>query len=241
MPKDRPLSNLKRALGDFPAIISDNIRKQGRVTALEIGCGYGLPIIQLQQIFGHSITIYGINLNLQHCQRRKAVISGIKNRELSFITAASVLWGINEPNYLCADAGISLPFSSETFDFIYSRMALGFVKDKAQCIEEIFRVLRPGGSCRCDLSLIRWDDHPYPWNILFKVYCGNENQPFEVLIDRYFPHLQLKSTPKGKVYFEIQKKAEGRLNLGLEMISAIDLSSKQSDLIFYQSQYRLRK
>jgi SAM-dependent methyltransferase len=169
MSKSRDLSDLKRKLGDFPAIISDIIKEQGRATVLEIGCGYGLPNIQLEQMFGQSVSIYGINLNYLHCQYRMAAIVGLIRNELDFPKAINIFRGVGKPNYLCTDAGLSLPFPSGLFDFIYSRVALGFVKDKVRCIEEIYRVLRPGRSCRADLSIFRYYAHPHLWRSLFQV------------------------------------------------------------------------
>jgi len=46
--------------------------------------------------------------------------------------------------YACAD-GEHLPFADSTFDYVYSFGVMHHAPDTQRCIDEAFRVLRPGG------------------------------------------------------------------------------------------------
>jgi arsenite methyltransferase len=102
------------------------IDKNKRV--LDLACGKGLTSIYLAKKYG--------------CQ-----VVGIDIREKS----------IEEANYLSKKKGVShlvsfkvadaskLPFSNNEFDIIFSQAILGLVKNRTRVIEEIVRVLKPGG------------------------------------------------------------------------------------------------
>ena len=55
--------------------------------------------------------------------------------------------------------GASLPFPEESLDAVFANMYLHHATDPLAAIQEMMRVLRPGGR----LVITDMDAHPYPW------------------------------------------------------------------------------
>ena len=95
--------------------------------ALDAGCGSGRYTLALQQL-GFS-TVYGIDFspdNIDYAEKMKAG----KNLDNVFFFKADVL---------------SIPFAEEYFDFVMSHGVLHHTPSMEQGLEEINRVLKPGG------------------------------------------------------------------------------------------------
>lgn len=105
-------------IADFPALKDKKV--------LEIGCGVGIDGLEFVKA-GADYT--GIDASGQSVALAK------KYFELS---------GYDSRNLILADAE-NLPFPNETFDFIYSWGVLHHTPDTQRAIEEIYRVLKPGG------------------------------------------------------------------------------------------------
>lgn len=101
----------------------------------DIGCGVGGPLINIAKTTGASIT--GINLNahqLARCERaaRRAELRGT----CSFLLA----------DYM------DVPLADGCFDAAYSFEAICHAPDKDLCLEELWRLLKPGGR----IALTEW-------------------------------------------------------------------------------------
>lgn len=92
-------------------------RIQGRV--LENGCGVG---IYLSRLAGQSSLPVGLEYDFQRAQEAHQVSAQVINA-----------------------AGEMLPLPSSAFDFILSHEVLEHVQDDRACVEEMVRILRPGG------------------------------------------------------------------------------------------------
>jgi len=86
---------------------------------LENGCGVGIYLSRLAQ---HSPKAIGLEYDLPRAQGAHQVAAHVINA-----------------------AGERLPLPSSSFDFILSHEVLEHVQDDRACIEEMVRVLRPGG------------------------------------------------------------------------------------------------
>jgi SAM-dependent methyltransferase len=142
-------------------------RIQGKV--LENGCGVGMYV---EHMLPHGGQIIGL--------------------EYDFERAAEA--GNHSPNILNA-AGETLPLPSGTFDLILSHEVLEHVRDDAQAVREMVRVLRPGG--RIALFVPNrgypFETHGIYWR--GKYYFGNK--PFV----NYLPHAwRDRLAPHVKVY-----------------------------------------
>ena len=92
---------------------------------LEVGCGVGLDSMRMAQ---HGLHVTGVDLTVvgPATAQRRAVARGVA------------------VDYSSADAE-HLPFPDSTFDYVYSFGVMHHAPDTQKCIDEAFRVLRPGG------------------------------------------------------------------------------------------------
>lgn len=98
-------------------LIAAGLRIQGRV--LENGCGIGMYV---QRLSAHGGQVIGLEYDLGRAQQARQVSSSITNA-----------------------AGEALPYENESFDLILSHEVLEHVQDDRQAVQEMVRVLRPGG------------------------------------------------------------------------------------------------
>ena len=97
-------------------------------TALDIGCGPGRMTVMLAEMTKLDVTGLDIEPEVVEIARRHATEAGLSDRL----------------HFVAADAH-SLPFADESFDLVISRGTLPFLRDQAQAVGEVHRVLRPGG------------------------------------------------------------------------------------------------
>ena len=122
---------------------------------LEVGCGQGNFLLDLLSLFPH-LKLAGLNKDLTH---------GIKNQtEIKNRAIQRGLKTKNLPKIYFGDA-TKLPFASATFDLVISQVTFLHIKNKAQAIEEIYRVLKIGGTALVSLgsySIRRKRGHAMP-------------------------------------------------------------------------------
>ena len=108
-----------KAIADFPALKGKKV--------LEVGCGIGIDGLEFVRAGAH--------------------YAGIDSSEKSLALAKKYfeLSGCDSRNLILADAE-ALPFPDEAFNFIYSWGVLHHTPDIEKAINEIHRVLKPGGA-----------------------------------------------------------------------------------------------
>lgn len=119
--KTRNLDTLKKQIGDVESFIRHRLIVQNRVTVLEVGCGLGVALSELADIFPQ-VSFYGINIKHYNGQ-------------------------IERPNitYLYGDAGQKIALGDDTVDFAFSQQTIQFIPNKIGCIMEVFRTLKHKG------------------------------------------------------------------------------------------------
>ncbi len=112
----------------FGMKLLSGIRIKKNMNVLDIGSGFGFPLIELAQRIGESGRVYGIDPWKPAVERCRMKIDklGLKN--------ASVIEG-------CAE---KLPFEKEFFDLIVSNNGLNNVKDAVAVLRECRRTSRRG-------------------------------------------------------------------------------------------------
>lgn len=98
---------------------------QPGASVLEVGCGIGLDSARMAQ---HGLVVTAVDLTVVG-----AATANARAKENGF-----------NAEYLSADAE-HLPFPDATFDYVYSFGVMHHAPDTERCVEEAFRVLKPGG------------------------------------------------------------------------------------------------
>ncbi len=95
-------------------------------SVLEVGCGIGLDSFRMAQA-GLDVTavdLTGVGVATAHQRFARTASAG---------------------RFAVADAG-DLPFRGDAFDYVYSFGVLHHAADTRRCVDEVHRVLRPGGA-----------------------------------------------------------------------------------------------
>ncbi len=95
---------------------------------LDLGCGTGAAVIEMKKMFGRNAEIVGLDVVQMQVDVAKL---RVKEQGLH----AEMYWY----------EGKQFPFSDNTFDAIYTSDVLGHVENVPYWLDEIHRVLRPGG------------------------------------------------------------------------------------------------
>lgn len=108
---------------------------------LDMGSGWGDFLYQLN---ANRVNAYGVEPSpeLGYLSRKRFLLNNMENKVIRAI-------------------GENLPFKENTFDFVFSHSVLEHVADPERCLEEMIRVLKPGGVCRLVVMnyLSFWDAH----------------------------------------------------------------------------------
>jgi arsenite methyltransferase len=112
----------------FGLRLLDAVELRSHVNALDIGCGFGFPLIEIAQRLGTSSKIFGIDPWARAIERAHLKINkyGIENVE--------VIKGVAE----------RLPFADNSFDLIVSNNGINNVQDIVQTLSECYRTARLG-------------------------------------------------------------------------------------------------
>jgi ubiquinone/menaquinone biosynthesis C-methylase UbiE len=120
------LLNPVRRLIQSPAAVARWIGLRGDETVLELGCGPGYFSIALRDATPHGrLVLFDLQPEMLRMARERVGRSG----------AVTTIAG----------NAMTLPFPAEAFDVVFIAAVLGEVPDRERCLEEVRRVLRPGG------------------------------------------------------------------------------------------------
>ena len=130
---------------------------------LEIGCGTGCDLLQFARHGAHAV---GIDITPEHLRLARERVDGLAEVKHAEAT--------------------KLPFADNSFDYVYSHGVLHHVDEPHRVVDEIFRVLRPGGRFNVHVyalfsyfTLLRMLQHGREW----KLWIENSRDP--VYIDFY--------------------------------------------------------
>lgn len=123
------------AIDEFHAGGRDSTRELARIAGikpgtrvLDLGCGVGGPARTLAAEF--DCTVVGVDITDAYCRAARQLTA-----MLDMGSAVS---------FLCADA-LDLPLADASFDAVWSQNVWMNIEDKARFLQQVTRVLRPGG------------------------------------------------------------------------------------------------
>ena len=127
---------------------------------LEIGCGTGCDLLQFARHGAHAT---GVDITPKHLELARTRVGHL----------ATVLR---------AD-GRNLPFPDASFDYVYSHGVVHHSDEPRRIVQEIFRVLRPGGGFNVHVYALF--SYFVLWNILrrgsnFKLWLENSRDPVHI-------------------------------------------------------------
>jgi ubiquinone/menaquinone biosynthesis C-methylase UbiE len=130
---------------------------------LEIGCGTGCDLLQFAK---HGADAVGVDVTPEHLRLARERVGGLAKVEEADATR--------------------LPFPDGTFDYVYSHGVLHHIETPRRVVEEIFRVLKPGG--RFNVHVYSLWSYPTLWTRWkfgrdWKLWFENSRDP--VHIDLY--------------------------------------------------------
>lgn len=226
MAKNRSLRGVRYRLGRIDSVIASIIEEKGHADVLEVGCGFGLPMLELKRQFKGKLDMVGINRSEEHNLPKRALWEGIKQGR--FYPWSWFLYerGIGFPRYVNCDASLRLPFPDNSFDFIYSIAATFFFRDKIHFLEETNRILRPGMTARLHFSHSaieagHYKNEPDP---PFDNLCEIRSSDGTVVgVEEYlsrFPFIKWVEQERGRPKYLELRKAAGKIDLGLTLLES---------------------
>lgn len=141
---------------------------------------------------GRDVLEIGIGLGADHQRfaQAGARLTGIDltDRAVAHTRRRLSLFGLKS-DLRVADAE-ALPFEEESFDCVYSWGVLHHSPDTARAVDEVWRVLRPGGTAR----VMIYHKHSLVGYMLWLRYALMAGRPWRSLDDIYAKHLESPGT-----------------------------------------------
>jgi ubiquinone/menaquinone biosynthesis C-methylase UbiE len=211
-----------RAAGDLEDHIQRLLEQQpGRLEVLEVGFGYGRALLELSWLFrDRDAGFHGVDLNryVDGPEQLRAIAETYQLIPSEDLSTARM------PALYHYDA-TRLQFADESLDFVFSAITIRFMRDKALFIEEVSRVLRPGGTAILHISEGNWD-YPHglasddrvltPFTSRLVLRHDRELIPLADYL-RLFeggPFI-FRLTPQTRCILQLEKLASGSLSLAL--------------------------
>lgn len=151
------------------------------------------PFAKFPEAAGKDVLEIGVGMGADHLEWAKAgprTLTGVDltERAVEHTRRRLSLYGF-EPNVRTADAE-RLPFEDASFDIVYSWGVLHHTPETPRAIQEVFRVLRPGGTAR----VMVYHTHSIVGYMLWARYALLAGKPGRSLADIYASHLESPGT-----------------------------------------------
>ncbi len=200
-------------LGDVTKYIKKILKRKKKIKVLEVGTGYGRALLELKQLFGEKIETYGINAEHEWDEKIVKLYARHENFRVPL------------PKIYILDAGKTLPFKNESFDFIFNPATMQYIPDKIKFIEETNRILTKEGIAALELEEERIE-HPLEYQQLFEIWDNGKRVNILKLLKRY-KNIKVKKSKNRPWHYILMAKAK-RLDFKLKLITTIDLEGEVS-------------
>jgi ubiquinone/menaquinone biosynthesis C-methylase UbiE len=234
MPKDRGIEHIERYFGDFTKLVAKKIKKQGKVKILDAGCGFGVAMMGFVKRFGDKVEMIGYNYSKKDGNLEIMKEEAIKKK---IFTKEEISKIKNIPKILYIDASKKLPFSDNTFDFIYSMASVYLYDDKIHFLEECNRILKKDGIARISVSFFEhkkiylqrkgskkkvWITLPKYYRYFWEVWDKGKEVPIWKYCKKIKGLKVVGKNKESKQYLEIKKQK--KLDFKLKFVSSVDLN-----------------
>lgn len=228
----RGLEELSKRVGDITQEIEARLGRQERVRVLEVGFGFGTVLMELLKKYPGRLELHGINRRRAHGNWE-----AVRQNALSLgLFGADELDRLKPPDLHYCDVSEGVPFEEGTVDLVYSQVAVIYFDDKIRFLEELNRVLAPGGVARIDLWIER-KDFPSEYGASLEIWDEGRKVPFW---DYIKPFASLAARPgKKRSYLELRKA--GALDFGLDLAHVINMNDLCREWWGRKSIYRVRR
>jgi SAM-dependent methyltransferase len=142
----------------FDQILRGNITAE--MTVLDAGCGYGRNLVHLLR---EGTTVYALDANPEGVEHVRQLAAELAPR----LPAENFRVGSIE----------SMPFPNEFADVVICNSVLHFARDEQHflaMVEDLWRVLRPGGMLFCRLGSRIGMDFPHVEGFIYRIGDGSE-------------------------------------------------------------------
>ena len=237
--RSRSLEALSERLGasfSLATTINDLLKTRQSLDVLEIGFGYGHVLLELAWLFREKmIRFHGIDkrLNVENREGLRGVAAHFN------IVPEYDLNSFTLPLIYSYDA-TSMHFEDESMDFVYSAFVLRFIEHKDKFLEEVCRVLRPGGCAVLHIGGANWNypygniiDNRHLTNYLnrFVLKYGDELIPLPIYMKLFEGNtFNFKFADHSHCILLIQKAASGKLNLNLNYNEKLSMPGRKLPL-----------
>jgi ubiquinone/menaquinone biosynthesis C-methylase UbiE len=208
--RSRDLSELELRAGSLPPLIDKFIQAGRTPGVLEVGFGFGTVLVQLEKAYGSKIVLHGINKTEDHGDWNVILWNARRLGLISESTSES----FRHPNLHFCDVSEGLPFEDESFDIVFSQTSFYLFREKAFFLEEVSRILRPGGIGRIDVSPLCNSNLPVQYATLLEIWKDGREIKFWDYI-ALFPQFKKRMRPRGDYYLEIRHAEERDIRLKL--------------------------
>jgi len=148
--------------GPFTAILLEHANPQPGERVVDIACGTGVVARQVAPRVGRTGDVIGVDIN-------PAMLAVA--RSLPVQEGASIDWR--------EGSALELPLPDEAFDLVLCQAGLQFVPDRLKALQEMHRILRPGG--RVALSVWRSPEHNPVSQLIWGTIARHLNTSITVL------------------------------------------------------------
>lgn len=155
------------------AEVQDRLRQHTPVRVLEVGCGYGTVLLELQARFGAAVDLHGINKSPRDGDADALFRNGVEQGLIALDRQSSHPM----PKISFGDVAEGLPFPDDSLDIVYSQVAWLYFGNKIAVLREINRVLRRDGIAKIDADDVR-HDLPLEYQRLVEIWQGGRLVPF---------------------------------------------------------------
>jgi len=215
--------------------LSDLLAQGHALQVLEIGFGEGRALLELAWRFqDYQVAFYGVNKKPSRAVKNCEDLRDTARRYA--IIPAPGLANFRWPEVFFYDAG-KLHFDDESLDLVYSVMTMRFIERKAEFLEEICRVLKPGGRALLDVGGPGWE-YPYsfvchdkmltPYFSRFVLKYGHELIPLPSYLQLFADgSLQIRFINLPRCVMAVSKIKSSQLRLQLTFNDILSLPMRE--------------